>query len=54
MFIILFILFIGIPLIKEWIENENYRQQCHNRGMDTYWANDGTYRYTDTNKRYKG
>ena len=24
MFIILFILFIGIPLIKEWIENENY------------------------------
>lgn len=46
MFIILFIFIIGIPLIKEWVENENYRKQCHDRGMDTYWANDGTYRYT--------
>lgn len=54
MFIILFIFIIGIPLIKEWVENENYRKQCHDRGMETYWANDGTYRYTDTNKRYKG
>ncbi len=47
---ILFILFIGIPLMKECWENEQYRQECFNRGDKTYWSNDGI-RYTDTNKK---
>lgn len=50
MFIILFILIIGIPLIKEYMENESYRQDCYNRGQKTYWSNDGM-RYTGTNKK---
>lgn len=28
MFIILFILFIGIPLLKEEMENQSYRNEC--------------------------
>lgn len=50
MFIILFIIFIGIPLLKESWENEQYREQCRRRGDKTYWSNDGC-RYTDTNKK---
>ena len=50
MFIILFILFIGIPLIKEEIENQNYRESCRRRGDKTYWSTDGL-RYTDTNQK---
>ena len=50
MFIILFILFIGIPLIKEEMENQNYREQCRRRGDKTYWSTDGL-RYTDTNQK---
>ena len=53
MFIILFIIFIGIPLIKEEMENQSYREECRRRGWDTYWSTDGL-RYTDTNKKYKG
>ena len=50
MFSILFILFIGIPLIKEEMENQNYREQCRRRGDKTYWSTDGL-RYTDTNQK---
>ena len=50
MFIILFILFIGIPLLKEAVKNANYREQCRNNGNKTYWSTDGL-RYTDTNKK---
>ena len=53
MFIILFIIFIGIPLIKEEIGNKQYRDECRRRGDKTYWSTDGL-RYTDTNKKYKG
>ena len=50
MFIVLFILFIGIPLIKEEIENQNYREQCRRRGDKTYWSTDGL-RYTSDNRK---
>ena len=53
MFIILFIIIIGIPLIKEEIGNQQYRDECRRRGEKTYWSTDGL-RYTDTNKKYKG
>ena len=50
MFIILFILFIGIPLLKESIENQSYREECRRRGYDTYWSTDGL-RYTSNNQK---
>lgn len=50
MWILLFILFIGIPLIKEEIENQSYREECRRRGYKTYWSTDGE-RYTDSNKK---
>lgn len=50
MFIILFILFIGIPLLKETIENQNYREQCRRRGDKTYWSNTGL-RYTSNDEK---
>lgn len=50
MFIILFILFIGIPLIKEEMENQSYRESCRRRGDKTYWSTDGL-RHTDTNQK---
>lgn len=50
MFIILFIIFIGIPLLKECCENEKYRQSCYQNGHKTYWSNDGL-RYTSNNRR---
>lgn len=50
MFIILFILFIGIPLIKEEMENQSYRESCRRRGDKTYWSTDGL-RYTYTNQK---
>lgn len=53
MFIILFILFIGIPLIKEAIENQQYREECRRRGWDTYWSTDGLRRTSDNKKVYK-
>lgn len=53
MFIILFILIIGIPLIKEEIGNQQYREERRRSGDKTYWSTDGL-RYTDTNKKYKG
>lgn len=53
MFIILFILVFGIPLLKEAIENQNYREACRRRGDKTYWSTDGL-RYTSDNiKVYK-
>ena len=50
MFIILFILFIGIPLIKEGMENQAYREFCKRRGDKTYWSTDGL-RYTSNNQK---
>ena len=50
MFIILFILFIGIPLLKESIENQNYRERRRRRGDKTYWSTDGL-RYTNNNQK---
>ena len=50
MFIILFIIFIGIPLIKEEMKNQSYRESCRRRGDKTYWSTDGL-RYTDTNQK---
>ena len=50
MFIILFILFIGIPLMKEEIENQKYREACRRRGKKTYWSTDGL-RYTNNNQK---
>ena len=53
MFIILFILIIGIPLLKEEMENQSYRESCRRRGDKTYWSTDGL-RYTSNNtKVYK-
>ena len=34
MLIVLVILFIGIPLIKEEMENQSYREQCRRREWD--------------------
>ena len=53
MFIILFIIFIGIPLIKEEMENQSYREECRRRGWDTYWSTDGLRRTSDNKKVYK-
>ena len=50
MFIILFILFIGIPLLKEEMENQSYRESCRRRGNKTYWSTDGL-RYTSNNQK---
>ena len=50
LFIILFIFVWIIPLIKEEIENQNYRDMCRRRGDETYWSTDGL-RYTDTNQK---
>lgn len=50
MFIILFILIIGIPLLKEEIENQSYRESCRRRGDKTYWSTDGL-RYTGSNQK---
>ena len=36
MVIILFVIIIGIPLIKEAIEDSNYRDECRRRGDKTY------------------
>lgn len=49
-FIILFIIVWGIPLLKEEIENQNYRQECYRRGDQTYWSTDGL-RYTSNNQK---
>ena len=53
MFIILFILFFGIPLIKEEIENQAHRDECRRRGYDTYWSTDGLRRVDNNKKVYK-
>ena len=50
MFIILFILVFGIPLLKEAMEDAQYREECRRRGYDTYWSTDGL-RYTSTNQK---
>ena len=50
MFILLFIIFIGIPLLKENIENQSYREECRRRGQTTYWSTTGQ-RYTSNDKR---
>lgn len=50
MFILLFILFWVIPLMKEEIENQNCREQCRRRGDKTYWCTDGL-RYTSNNQK---
>ena len=53
MFIILFIIFIGVPLLKEEMENQNYRESCRRRGYDTYWSTDGLRRVDNNKKVYK-
>ena len=50
MFILLFILFIGISLLKEEMENQSYREECKRRGYQTYWSTDGL-RYTGNNQK---
>lgn len=50
MFTILFILVIGIPLLKEEIENQSYRESCRRRGDMIYWSADGL-RYTSSNQK---
>ena len=50
MIYILFIIFIVIPLIKEEVENQNYREQCRRRGDKTYWSTTGL-RYTSNNEK---
>ena len=35
LFILLFILVWVIPLIKEEVENQNYRESCRRKGYDT-------------------
>lgn len=50
MFIILFIFVIAIPLLKEAMENQSYREECRRRGDKTYWSTDGL-RYTSTNQK---
>ena len=50
MFIILFILVFAIPLLKEEMENQSYREECRRRGEKTYWSTDGL-RYTSTNQK---
>ena len=50
MFIILFILVWGIPLLKEEMENQSYRESCRRRGDKTYWSTDGL-RYTSNNQK---
>ena len=49
LFILLFILVWVIPLIKEEVENQNYRESCRRKGYDTYWSTDGQ-RYTSNNR----
>ena len=44
------ILFIGIPLLKEEMENQSYRESCRRRGDKTYWSTDGL-RYTSNNQK---
>lgn len=53
MFIILFIIFIGIPLLKEEMENQAYREECRRRGYGTYWSTDGLRRVDNNKKVYK-
>ena len=50
MFILLFILIVGIPLLKEEMENQSYREQCRQSGQATYWSTDGL-RYTNNNQK---
>lgn len=50
MFIILFIFVFAIPLLKEEMENQSYREECRRRGDQTYWSTDGL-RYTSTNQK---
>ena len=50
LFIFLFIIVWVIPLIKEEVENQNYRESCRRKGYDTYWSTDGQ-RYTSSNKK---
>ena len=40
MYIILFILVFGIPLLKEAMEDAQYREECRRKGYNTYWSNE--------------
>ena len=53
MYIILFILVFGIPLLKEAMEDAQYREECRRKGYDTYWSKTGC-RYTSDNRKYDG
>lgn len=50
MFIILFILIIGIPILKESFDDAQYRDECRRRGQKTYWSHTGE-RYTSNNEK---
>lgn len=51
MFIVLFIIFIGILIIKELIDDASYREKCRKRGYKTYIDVGGTLRYTSDNRK---
>ena len=42
--------FVGIPLLKDGMENQSYREDCRRKGYATYWSTDGL-RYTSTNRK---
>ena len=53
MFILLFIIFIGIPIMKELLEDSQMRDEAKRKGYNTYVANNGGLKYVDSNKPYQ-
>lgn len=50
MYIFLFILIWLIPIIKECLEDAQYRDECARKGQETYWSHTGQ-RYTSNNQK---
>ena len=50
MYIFLFILIWLIPIIKECLEDAQYRDECARKGQKTYWSHTGQ-RYTSNNQK---
>lgn len=50
MYIFLFILIWLIPMLKEWLEDVQYRDECARKGQETYWSHTGQ-RYTNSNQK---
>ena len=40
----------GIPMMKEWLEDVQYRDECARKGQETYWSHTGQ-RYTSNNQK---